>query len=129
MGEETGQRKILIVDDEAAVRRTLERIVNKVQRKCMLASSAEEARSMLKEEVFDLILCDIRLPGESGLELITHTLSEYPQTAVIMVSGVEDPEVAKKALDMGAYGYIIKPFRPDELVSIVEEFLRTVEEG
>ena len=124
MEEKTKQGKILIVDDEAAVRRTLERIVKKVHRECVLASSAEEARRILKEEVFALILCDIRLPGESGMDLVSHTLFKYPETAVIMVSGVEDPEVVKKALKMGVYGYMIKPFKPSEVIINVSSALR-----
>jgi putative nucleotidyltransferase with HDIG domain len=58
------------------------------------------------------------------MDLISYALSEYPETAVIMVSGVEDPEVAKKALEIGAYGYMIKPFRPSEVIINVSSALR-----
>ena len=118
------KRKILIVDDEPSVLRMLERIIKKIQGECTLASSAEEARGILKEEAFDLILCDIRLPGESGMDLISHIVSGYPETAFIMVSGVDDPDVAEKALEIGAYGYIIKPFQVNEVIINVSSALR-----
>ena len=124
MEERTNRKKILIVDDEASVRRTLERIIKKIRGECSQASSAEEARSVLKDESFELVLCDIRLPGESGIDLIGHILSEHPETAVIMVSGVEDPEVVEKALEIGAYGYIVKPFRISEVIINISSALR-----
>ena len=120
----TNRKKILIVDDEVSVQRTLKRIMKRIQQECSLASSAEEARRIMKEETFDLILCDNRLPGESGMDLIGHVISEYPETAVIMVSGMDDPEVAEKALEIGAYGYMIKPFKPSEVIINVSSALR-----
>ncbi|MBN2125065.1 MAG: response regulator [Deltaproteobacteria bacterium] len=124
MNMETRQGKILIVDDEASVQSLLRRIVGRVGRECSLASSAEEARRIMEEESFDLVLCDIRLPGESGIGLVTHIVADYPETAVIMVSGVEDPKVAEKALEIGAYGYIIKPFKPSEIIINISSALR-----
>ena len=120
----TNRKKILIVDDEVSVQRTLKRIMKRIQQECSLASSAEEARRIMKEETFDLILCDNHLTGESGMGLIEHVISEYPETAVIMVSGMDDPEVAEKALEIGAYGYMIKPFKPSEVIINVSSALR-----
>ncbi len=117
-------RKILIVDDEESVCRTLLRIIRRIRPECTLAASAEEARAILKEEVFDLILCDICLPGESGMDLISHIRANYPETAVIMVSGIDDPELAEKALEIGAYGYIIKPFKLNEIIINISSALR-----
>jgi len=124
MEEMPNLREILIVDDEASVGRTLGRIVERIGRRFHLASSAEEVRLVMKEKSFDLVLCDIRLPGESGIDLVGHILSENSETAVIMVSGVEDPEVVEKALEIGAYGYIIKPFRTSEVIINISSALR-----
>jgi len=124
MEEKINRRKILLVDDEPSVLRTMERIIKMIQRECLSVSSAEEARSVMKEEIFDLILCDIRLPGESGMDLISYAISEYPETAVIIVSGVDDPEVAEKALEMGAYGFIVKPFKLSEMIINISSALR-----
>jgi response regulator RpfG family c-di-GMP phosphodiesterase len=95
-----------------------------MQRGYSLALSAEVARRLLKEESFDLILCDIRLPGESGMNLIEHVMSEYPDTAVIMVSGVDDPQTVEKALKIGAYGFIVKPFKTSEVMINISSALR-----
>jgi response regulator RpfG family c-di-GMP phosphodiesterase len=122
---ETKQRKVLIVDDDEAIQRILSRIVEKIGRECETAASAEEARRIMDKEVFDLILCDIHLPGESGMVLIKHALSVYPDTAIIMVSGLEDPDVVEQALKLGAYGYIVKPFKTSEvLINISSAFRR-----
>jgi response regulator RpfG family c-di-GMP phosphodiesterase len=124
MREERKAKRVLVVDDDAAIGRILGRILARMNRECALATSSEEARQLLKEEAFDLILCDIRLPGESGMDLIEHVLSEYPDTAVIMVSGVDDPQTVEKALEMGAYGFIVKPFKTSEVMINVSSALR-----
>ncbi len=120
--EEKG--KILILDDEAPVCRTLSRIVNKIGRECVTANSAEEAKELLKEESFDLILSDIRLPGESGLDFIRNTVAQDPDLAVIMITGVDDPEVVEEALELGVYGYIVKPFKVSEVLINISSALR-----
>ncbi len=124
MEDKTNRKRILIVDDESSVRRMLERIIKRIQGECSQASSAEEARRVLRKESFELVLCDIRLPGESGIDLVGHILLEHPETAVIMVSGVEDPEVVEKALEIGVYGYIVKPFRTSEVIINISSALR-----
>jgi putative two-component system response regulator len=124
MDEDIKRKRVLIVDDDASIGRLLERILRKMHREGSLALSAEEARRLLKEEAFDLILCDIHLPGESGMDLIKHALSVYPDTAIIMVSGVDDPETVEKALEIGVYGYIVKPFKPSEVIINVSSALR-----
>ncbi len=118
------REKILIVDDDEAVGRTLGRILKKIDQKHSMVVSAEEARSILKAETFDLILCDIHLPGESGMSLTQFIRAEYPDTAVIMISGVDDPEVVEKALGVGVYGYIIKPFKISEVIINVSSALK-----
>jgi putative two-component system response regulator len=118
------RKRVLIVDDDASIGRVLERILKKMHRECSLALSAEEARLLLKEEAFDLILCDIHLPGESGIDLMKYALSVCPDTAIIMVSGVEDPDVVEKALELGAYGYIVKPFKASEVIINVSSAFR-----
>ena len=116
--------QILIVDDEEPVRRLLKRILERDDYDCTPAASAAEARSLIEKQVFDLVLCDVKMPGESGVDLIGHILSQHQDTAVVMVSAVEDPAIAQKALEIGAYGYILKPFRPAELRISIANALR-----
>ncbi|MBW2342193.1 MAG: response regulator [Deltaproteobacteria bacterium] len=102
--------RILIVDDEEPIRQLLEEILERKGYECTQAANALEAREHLKEQNFELVLCDINMPGESGLNLIKDILSGSPDTAVVMVTGINDPLVAEVALETGGYGYIIKPF-------------------
>jgi len=101
---------ILIVDDEDSIRSLLRRILEKDGYHCTTASDAGKARICMKDTRFDLLLSDIEMPGESGLDLIRSVKTEYPDTAVVMVTVIDDQETARVALEMGIYGYIIKPF-------------------
>ncbi|MGP8323531.1 MAG: HD domain-containing phosphohydrolase [Methanosarcinaceae archaeon] len=116
--------RIMIVDDEEPVRRLLGRMLKMNGDTCTPAADAKEARAFMKDQKFDLILCDVSMPGESGIDLIRYVLSEYPETAAIMITAVDDPEVAESALEIGAYGYIIKPFEPNEVMINVSNALR-----
>lgn len=106
---------ILVVDDEENIRRMLNRMLSGLAYTCILAADAGEARKCLDEQPFDLALCDVNMPGESGVALTRYIVSEYEDTAVIMLTGVDDPKIADAAIEAGAYGYIIKPFNPNEL--------------
>jgi two-component system, NtrC family, sensor kinase len=118
------KRRLLIVDDENAVRTLLSRILTNAGHDCSVAENALSARELLKTRVFDLILCDILMPGESGLDLIRFCAKEYPDMGNILVTGVEDPQSAEEALNIGAYGYVIKPFTNNQLLIIVNNALR-----
>ncbi len=115
---------VLVVDDEAHICLLLKQMLEPRGFSCTLASTVEEARVELAEQNFDLIILDIRMPDESGLELLKHVRENRPDTAVVMCSVVDDPEVAKTALNCGAYGYIIKPFESNEVMINVVNALR-----
>lgn len=118
------QTRILLVDDESSILKILQRIVKRVGGECVTACSAEEARQALQRESFDLLLSDLYLPGESGMDLIKWVQEHFPNIGVIMISGEDDADVAVKALAMGAYGYIIKPFKVNEIVINISNALR-----
>jgi len=115
--------RILIVDDEMSLRLLLEQILERNGYECTLAANAAEAREHLKEHAFELVLSDINMPGESGLDLIRYVLAEHRNTAAIMVTVMDDPSVAATALQIGVYGYIIKPFQPKGVLISVENAL------
>jgi len=115
---------ILIVDDENSVRRFLSRVLCRNGNRCTLAANAVEAREVIGDQRFDLIFCDINMPGESGIDFIRYALTASPETAVIMVSGNDDPKIAEIALDTGAFGYLIKPFKPSEIIINASNALR-----
>lgn len=107
---------VLILDDEELVRRSIRRALERVDHHVEEAGEVAEARLALSRASFDVLLCDINLRGESGLDLVRQAASELPDTAVVMVTGVDDPEVADEAVRIGASGYLVKPFGPNELL-------------
>lgn len=123
--EEETDPSILVVDDEESVQKLLIRVLKRAgYRRIKVASSSEEAREVLAVEKVDLILTDMQMGGDSGLELLTHVHRSMPDIATLMVTGVDDTALADRALTLGAYGYIIKPFRQSEVVINVSNALR-----
>lgn len=110
------QRRLLIVDDEEPIRRILARILTRAGYGCATAANVSAARRTLAEEPFDLVLSDVMMPEESGFSLLEHVRETYPDTAVIMVTAVDDPRAAEPVAKNGAYGYLIKPFEPSAIL-------------
>ncbi len=103
---------VLIVDDEPAVRRRLETVVSGYGYKTATAASAEEADQWLSVTRFDVVLLDIELPRMSGVEFLTWALARDPELAVIMLTGLDNPDLALECLANGARTYFVKPFDP-----------------
>jgi PAS domain S-box-containing protein len=116
--------KLLIVDDDDAVCALLKTQLESDEHECVTAADARLAREQLAAGSFDLMLVDIRMPGESGLELARHTHQVYPDMAVVVVSVIGDPQEAQAALEIGVFGYIIKPFEKNQILISVKNALR-----
>ena len=116
--------KILIVDDEESIRLLLEQILEKKGYACVLAADAAEARDCLKEHDCDLVLCDINMPGESGLDLILDVSAKYRDVAVVMVTGIDDPVLAETVFEAGVFDYVAKPIRRNRILTSVANALR-----
>ncbi len=108
--------ELLIVDDDVPLRRWAERVVRDGGYACDSAGDAAEARERLEQDAYSLVLLDVRMPGESGMELLGHIRASFPTTAVVMVTGEDDQRVAMSAIEHGAYGYMVKPVRSGELL-------------
>ncbi len=117
--------KILVVDDEHLIRWSLEQSLRKQGYEVQTAASGEEALRLLQEDPPDVVLLDIQLPGLDGLEVLTRAKELDEDLIVIMVSAVGVLETAVKAMRLGAYDYINKPFNLDELSIIVRKALET----
>jgi putative two-component system response regulator len=122
-GGKAPRARILATDDRPEVLRLVERSIG-AEYECRFASSVEAAREELAGEPFELALCDIQMPGESGLVLVEELAREHPETAIVMVTGVDDPEVAEDAFRLGAHGYLVKPFWSGQLLITVANALR-----
>ena len=115
-------KTVLIVDDDEGMRDTLTAILKR-DYLILTAATGEEGLTVLKREDVDLILLDVRLPGISGLELLTIVRENYSLVEVIMVSALSEVEVAVTAMKRGAYHYITKEFDYDGLRSLVRNAL------
>ena len=87
--------------------------------RCHVAHTATEALKQIAQTQFTLALVDVRLPGESGIDLVDSIVRRSPGVAVVMLTGMDDPGLAQEALRRGACGYLIKPFRATELLVTV----------
>jgi putative two-component system response regulator len=110
---------ILIVDDEPPIRRCAAEILRERGYRCSEAAGKAEALLAIANDPPDVVLTDVTMPGGSGLELL-HVLNEHhPDLAAVMVTAHDEPALVDAALDGGAYGYIVKPFEPNDLVIAV----------
>lgn len=108
--------KVLIVDDESYIREIITRYLKSEGYACSQAPDGETALQLLQEEKFALVIADILMPGMSGLDLLNIIRTLYPDTAVVMVTAVNDRETGVLAIELGAYGYVIKPFERNEIL-------------
>ena len=119
--------KILVVDDEHLIRWSLEQSLYKQGYDVTTAASGEDALKIIQDDAPELILLDIQLPGLDGLEVLEKTKEIDEDILVIMVTALGVLETAVKAMRMGAYDYINKPFNLDELSIIIKKALETKE--
>ena len=117
--------QILIVDDSVSVRKALERILKTREMDVVAAKSAEDALETLQNLSPDLIIADVIMPGQSGFELCESikTGSAHAHVPVMLISGVVDGEVERKAQEAGAVGVVKKPFTPDDIFPKIEAAL------
>jgi DNA-binding NtrC family response regulator len=114
---------LLIVDDDQAIRDTLYDLFSE-QHLCHAAETAEQALTWLADDAYDVVLTDISMPGMGGVELLGHVRQRQPHTPVIIISGINDEGHAKGLLKLGAYAYLLKPFRLEEVEERVEAAIR-----
>ena len=114
----------LIVEDEEALARSMQRILKSRGIAVDTAFSGAEARERLAAGSYAVVLLDVRLPDESGYGLLGELRALRPDIAVVMVSGVDDPELGKAAVEHGAHAYFVKPIGSTELYLAVVNALR-----
>ncbi|MBI5571134.1 MAG: response regulator [Desulfomonile tiedjei] len=122
MGHETKAR-ILIVDDEPHICEILSRWLTADGYHCATAFDGRGALRLLEAREFQLVISDIIMPRMSGVDLLHAIVAQYPATAVLMVTAVDDRKTATLCLEIGASGYIIKPFERNEILINVSSAL------
>lgn len=120
----TERTTVLVVDDEEGIRKALERFLTRLGYQVAVAANATEALARLTSDHPQTMLCDIRMPETSGLELLPKVLAQDPDLAVIMLTAIDEPRTAIECLKLGAYDYLIKPVDLDELEMSLQHALR-----
>jgi putative two-component system response regulator len=117
------KEKILIVDDEKTVRRSLNKCLSLYGFECEEAANAKEAWERLQQQPADLVILDIMMPGVSGSQLLPDLKNAFPDTAVVMATAVVEPETIVNCMKNGAQDYITKPFDVSQIVSNISTVL------
>ncbi|WP_149303945.1 sigma-54-dependent transcriptional regulator [Pareuzebyella sediminis] len=115
---------LLIIEDDSAFCQMLQKFLTKRNYEVMASFSASDAQEKFKNNHFDVILTDLRLPEYDGIKLLTDIKTVSPKTQVILMTGYAEVGSAVNAMKKGAFDYISKPFTPDEIVMIIENALK-----
>ena len=115
--------QILIVDDEDFMRGAVLEVLRRANHVAMTASSAKEAIDIVSNRSFSVIITDVKMPGMNGVELFRELKKRHPETSVIIMTGFPDLEDAVEVIKEGAVDYLQKPFPPDRLVELVNQFI------
>lgn len=117
--------KILVVDDEPSMREVLEIMLKREGHESHLAASVTEAREALARHAFDMVITDLRMPDGTGIEVLERAREANPDVVVLLITAFADTETAIKAMQQGAYDYLTKPFKIDEIRLILRKALET----
>lgn len=117
--------KILVVDDEESIREFLEIMLRKEGYEVTVAEDGAVAKATLEKKSFDMIISDLQMPNMNGIELLKHVRADYPDIMFLMITAFGTTESAVDAMKMGAYDYITKPFKIDEVRINVANALRS----
>jgi two-component system response regulator AtoC len=125
-------RSILVADDEPSIRHVLTLVLADKGYEVRAVSDGDEALRELAARPYDAVVCDVRMPKVDGLELVRRARKEWPELTFVVMSAYGSPESALEAVSLGAYDYVPKPFKPEEMVLVLrkaEERLRLVREN
>ena len=119
--------KILVVDDEDIVLESCQAVFELEGFEALLVPSADKALGAMKNNDFDLLLIDVKMPKKDGMYLMGKIKEQWPDIPIIVMSGYYTTETIQEAIRMGAATFIAKPFEPDELIKIVRQVIEKEE--
>ncbi|MGZ3772656.1 MAG: sigma-54-dependent transcriptional regulator [Pseudobdellovibrionaceae bacterium] len=117
--------RILVVDDEESIREFLEIMLKKEGYEVTLAEDGQKAKDLLGKKTFDMIISDLQMPNVTGIELLKHVKETYPDVVFMLITAFGTTETAVEAMKMGAYDYLTKPFKIDEVRMNIQNALRS----
>lgn len=123
MTENAERGRILIVDDEQAVRTAIKKRLTRAGHECLEAGDVSNLIDRIREDQPHLVILDIRMPGKSGNEILPEIVSNFPGTSVVMATAVVDPNIIVECIRNGAQDYILKPFDLEYVAQIVGKTL------
>src|SRR5438477_2715323 len=116
-------RTLLVADDDPGLRESLERTLTREGYRVLLASDGRAALERLQDGAIDLIVTDLKMPGLTGLELLRAAKAIAPDVDVILLTAFGTVEEAVKAMKDGAYDFLTKPFRREQLLKLIDKAL------
>ena len=123
-----GQGRILVVDDEEHVRKTVRMVLTKAGYDVVEAEDGEQGIKTIKSDdnplMVDMILCDIRMPKINGVEAIAYFRSQFPSVPVVVMTGHPDVKSAAALMKQGVVDYLVKPVEKDKLVAVAQEAIK-----
>lgn len=117
--------RILVVDDEESIREFLEIMLKKEGYEVTCAEDGAKAKDILSKKSFDMVISDLQMPNMTGIELLKHVREAYPDLVFMLITAFGTTESAVEAMKMGAYDYLTKPFKIDEVRINIQNALRT----
>jgi len=115
--------KILVVEDNPATRELFRELLSQQGYVVRVAQDGKEALPRVRKESFDLVLTDVKMPRMNGIQLLKELQKIIPHTKVVIVTATADLQIAVKAMKLGAYDYITKPFCLDSILQKVKKAL------
>ncbi len=119
---------VLVVDDEPIVGKRLGPALTRDGYEVEVCQSGQEAVDHINARRFDIVVTDVRMEDVDGLKVLEHVIKKSPQTKVIIITGYATIEMAREALAKGAFDFIAKPFKPQELRVILARAARALAE-
>jgi DNA-binding NtrC family response regulator len=116
----TDKNRILIVDDDDVVRQSYLRSLESTSCQVAAASDGEEALQTMEQNPFDVVLLDMRMPGQDGLSVLRTIKQKWPESEVVIITGYPTVDSAKEAVRLGAYDYVAKPVGPQDVINVAD---------
>ena len=121
------QLDICIIDDEVVVCKRLQQYLGKAKHNVETFVDSTTALKRLDERKFDVVVTDIRMDNIDGMEVLNHIIKKGDDTKVIMITGYATIEIAREAEAKGAYDFISKPFRPQDLQEVIDRAAKDID--
>jgi DNA-binding NtrC family response regulator len=116
----TDKNRILVVDDDETVRWSYLRSLEGTSCQVAAARDGEEALQTMEKNPFDVVLLDMRMPGQDGLSVLRTIKQKWPDSEVVIITGYPTVDSAKQAVQLGAYDYVAKPVGPQDVINVTD---------